>query len=68
MRSLLVSLLALGAQLTKAFTPTTPEVAWQSMQPGWNLGNTLDAIPSEGDWGNTASADVFTKIKAHGYK
>lgn len=61
-------MLALGAQVTQAFTPTTPEAAWPSLHPGWNLGNTLDAIPSEGDWGNTASADVFTKIKAHGYK
>lgn len=69
MWSLLVSLLAIGAQLTKAFTPTTPEVAWQSMHPGWNLGNTLDAIPTEGDWGNPpVTADVFTKIKAQGYK
>ena len=30
------------------------------MDPGWNLGNTLDAVEDEGDWNNPkVTADTF---------
>lgn len=31
------------------------------MNPGWNLGNTLDAVEDEGDWNNPkVTPDTFT--------
>ena len=38
------------------------------MQPSWNLGNTLDAIPDETSWGNPAvTKAVFDKIRSQGF-
>jgi hypothetical protein len=40
-----------------------------AMQPSWNLGNTLDAIPDETSWGNPlASRELFRTIRGHGYR
>ena len=30
----------------------TPADLLENMSPGWNLGNTLDAVPTEGSWNN----------------
>ncbi|KAF2007244.1 glycoside hydrolase family 5 protein [Amniculicola lignicola CBS 123094] len=39
------------------------------MQPGWNLGNTLDAVETEGSWNNPpVVASTFDDIKAAGFK
>ena len=39
-----------------------------AMQPSWNLGNTLDAIPDETSWGNPAvTKAVFDKIRSQGF-
>ena len=39
-----------------------------AMQPGWNLGNTLDAIPDETSWGNPpVTKALFDTIKAQGF-
>jgi len=32
--------------------PTAAQDVVAAMQPGWNVGNTLDAIPNETSWGN----------------
>ncbi|KAI0533022.1 putative cellulase [Xylaria digitata] len=40
-----------------------------AINPGWNLGNTLDATPDEGSWNNPpVQAETFTDIKAAGFK
>lgn len=40
-----------------------------AMQPSWNLGNTLDAIPDETSWGNPQTTKaMFDAIKAQGYR
>lgn len=40
-----------------------------AMQPSWNLGNTLDAIPDETSWGNPlATKALFDTIKAQGFR
>ncbi|WP_194891396.1 cellulase family glycosylhydrolase [Catenulispora pinisilvae] len=40
-----------------------------AMQPGWGLGNSLDAIPDETAWGNPPiSQDLLLKVKSLGYK
>ncbi|TNH31733.1 cellulase [Micromonospora orduensis] len=39
-----------------------------AMQPGWNLGNTLDAIPDETAWGNPlVTQALLRKVKSEGY-
>ncbi|WP_037682451.1 cellulase family glycosylhydrolase [Streptomyces griseus] len=40
-----------------------------AMQPSWNLGNTLDAIPDETSWGNPLTTKaLFDTIKAQGFR
>lgn len=41
----------------------------EAMQPGWNLGNTLDATPNETAWGNPLTTrELIQHIKAQGFK
>jgi endoglucanase len=41
----------------------------EAMEPGWNVGNTLDAIPDETSWGNPLiSGELLDTVKAAGYK
>ncbi|KAK1456202.1 endoglucanase B [Colletotrichum cuscutae] len=41
----------------------------KAMTPGWNLGNTLDAIPNEGSWNNPPVVEkTFDDVKAAGFK
>ena len=64
--TLLWSLLWLGSPVHAA-SPMQQYV--DAMQPGINLGNTLDAIPDETSWGNPpATQALFQKYKAAGYK
>jgi len=40
-----------------------------AMQPGWNLGNTMDAIPDETSWGNPRTTRVLLHhVRSQGYK
>jgi endoglucanase len=40
-----------------------------AMQPGWNLGNTLDAIPDETSWGNPRTTQTLLRhVRSQGYK
>ncbi|QSZ37319.1 hypothetical protein DSL72_009417 [Monilinia vaccinii-corymbosi] len=51
-----------------AFTPVTASAAFAALNPGWNLGNTLDATPDEGSWNNPAvNAGTFAAVKAEGF-
>ncbi|NUT54063.1 MAG: cellulase family glycosylhydrolase [Saccharothrix sp.] len=39
-----------------------------AMQPGWNLGNTLDAIPDETSWGNPRTTQALLRhVRSQGY-
>ncbi len=41
----------------------------EAMQPGWNLGNTLDASPTETSWGNApATQELIQQVAAQGFK
>lgn len=41
----------------------------QKMSPGLNLGNTLEAIPSETSWGNPKTTEAFFRaVKAAGFR
>ncbi|KAL1887901.1 hypothetical protein Sste5346_009905 [Sporothrix stenoceras] len=51
------------------FTPITAADFVQRLNPGWNLGNTLDAIPDEGSWNNAkVTPDVLATIKRAGFR
>ncbi|MFY1674545.1 cellulase family glycosylhydrolase [Plantactinospora sp. WMMB334] len=45
-----------------------PMAAVAAMQPGWNLGNTLDAIPDETAWGNPLTTQAMLRhVRSQGY-
>ncbi|MEV0001814.1 cellulase family glycosylhydrolase [Micromonospora sp. NPDC050980] len=55
--------------------PTTPAPTGDpmatvaAMQPGWNLGNTLDAIPDETAWGNPLTTQALLRlVRSQGYR
>lgn len=51
------------------FTSISAPDYFAAINPGWNLGNTLDALPNEGSWNNPpAQAVTFDQIKAAGFK
>jgi endoglucanase len=54
---------------TGTFTPVSASAAFAGLNPGWNLGNTLDAIPDEGSWNNPpVQATTFSEVHAKGFK
>ncbi|GGS29113.1 endoglucanase [Streptomyces humidus] len=58
---------ASSARLPRPTAASVDTVA--AMQPSWNLGNTLDAIPDETSWGNPpATKALFDTIKAQGFR
>jgi endoglucanase len=63
-----------GAPDSSARTPgfmrdlTSVEMSKQ-MSPGWNLGNTLEALPDETSWGNPrATQELMNAVRAAGFK
>ncbi|CAE6426583.1 unnamed protein product [Rhizoctonia solani] len=71
MVSLLVVLAALasGRNALATFTPLSAKETFARMSPGWNLGNTLDALPTEGGWNNPPVQNVtFSQIYADGFR
>ncbi|MFF9277072.1 cellulase family glycosylhydrolase [Streptomyces griseosporeus] len=70
----LVTLLGLGAGTAPAApgrhrVPVSAMDAVAAMQPSWNLGNTLDAIPGETSWGNPpATRELLHTIRAQGFR
>ncbi|MEU5592682.1 cellulase family glycosylhydrolase [Streptomyces sp. NPDC020298] len=67
----LFPLLPATAQAADPPPPSAPAArsAVAAMQPGWNLGNTYDAIPDETSWGNPpVTRALFRKVKSQGFK
>ncbi|XXH01006.1 hypothetical protein Hte_007357 [Hypoxylon texense] len=51
------------------FSPISAADYIAAINPGWNLGNTLDAVPNEGSWNNPpVVASTFEDVKAAGFK
>ncbi|MEU6074090.1 cellulase family glycosylhydrolase [Micromonospora sp. NPDC047074] len=49
--------------------PADPMATVAAMEPGWNLGNTLDAIPDETSWGNPLTTQALLRhVRSQGYK
>ncbi|KAF2476416.1 endoglucanase B [Lindgomyces ingoldianus] len=58
-----------GTKCTGTFTPISASSFIAAMNPGWNLGNTLDAVQNEGDWNNPpVVASTFDDVKVAGFK
>ncbi|WP_239163587.1 cellulase family glycosylhydrolase [Paractinoplanes rishiriensis] len=48
--------------------PSSPMARVAAMQPGWNLGNTFDAIPDETSWGNPRTTpELLHFVRSQGY-
>ncbi|EMD65765.1 glycoside hydrolase family 5 protein [Bipolaris sorokiniana ND90Pr] len=54
---------------TSKFTPLSAGTFFAKLNPGWNVGNTLDAVQNEGDWNNPpVVASTFDDVKRAGFK
>jgi aryl-phospho-beta-D-glucosidase BglC (GH1 family) len=60
---------ASGLQCNSTFSSVSASEFIQKLQPGWNLGNNLDATPTEGSWNNPpVVASTFDTVKKGGFK
>ena len=51
------------------FTPISASAFTAALHPGWNPGNTMDAVPDETSWGNPLLVNsTFTNAKMVGFK
>lgn len=51
------------------YVPSTARGVVAAMQPSWNLGNSLDAIPNETAWGNPpATKALFDAVREKGFR
>ncbi|MEV7027062.1 cellulase family glycosylhydrolase, partial [Kitasatospora sp. NPDC093558] len=58
-----------AAEAAGARVPHDPMAAVAQMQPSWNLGNTLDAIPGETSWGNPLTTKaLFDHLRSEGFR
>ncbi|OQE23791.1 hypothetical protein PENSTE_c008G08988 [Penicillium steckii] len=58
-----------GATCTGTFSAISASDYVAKLHPGWNLGNTLDAVPDEGSWNNApVVASTFQTAKDAGFK
>jgi endoglucanase len=58
-----------AVQCNGIFSPITGDEWVKKVNPGWNLGNTLDAVPNEGSWNNPpVKPDTFDQVKKAGFK
>ncbi|MFE4870353.1 cellulase family glycosylhydrolase [Streptomyces sp. NPDC056682] len=58
-----------AAEAAAAKVPHDPMAAVAQMQPSWNLGNTLDAIPDETSWGNPLTTKAtFDGLRSQGFR
>jgi endoglucanase len=66
--ALLGQVSAAGVECPGTFEKVSATTWANSANPGWNLGNTLDALPTEGSWGNVANFSTFDDLKHGGFK
>ncbi|KAI0015470.1 putative cellulase [Xylariomycetidae sp. FL0641] len=58
-----------AAACSGTFEPISASEYVSAINPGWNLGNSLDATPDEGSWNNPpVKAETFADVKAAGFK
>lgn len=57
------------ANCSNSFEPISAKTWVNGVNPGWNLGNTLDAVPTEGSWNNPpVDFSTFDDVKGAGFK
>ncbi|MGI5192604.1 glycoside hydrolase family 5 protein [Streptomyces sp. CA-288835] len=57
------------AAAAPAPVPDNAMAAVAAMQPGWNLGNSLDAVPNETNWGQPRTTEtLLDSVRAQGFK
>ncbi|KAE8354583.1 glycoside hydrolase superfamily [Aspergillus coremiiformis] len=57
------------AQCSGSFDAISASDFVARITPGWNLGNTLDAVPNEGSWNNPpVEESTFDYVKSAGFK
>jgi endoglucanase len=67
--SLLTPVSAATTTCNGTFSPITASTFVSALNPGWNLGNTLDATPTEGSWNNPpVVSSTIDDVKAAGYQ
>lgn len=60
---------ALGANCTGSFDAISASDFVEKINPGWNLGNSLDATPNEDSWNNPlVQESTFDYVKSAGFK
>ncbi|KAB8264622.1 glycoside hydrolase superfamily [Aspergillus pseudonomiae] len=60
---------ALGANCTGSFDAISASDFVAKINPGWNLGNSLDATPNEDSWNNPpVQESTFDYVKSAGFK
>ena len=67
----LLPLLPTTARAADPPPPSSPNArsTVAAMQPGWNMGNTYDAIPDETSWGNPpVTRELLKKVRSQGFK
>ncbi|MFD7014698.1 cellulase family glycosylhydrolase [Streptomyces sp. NPDC059928] len=58
-----------AAEAAAAKVPHDSMAAVAQMQPSWNLGNTLDALPDETSWGNPLTTKAtFDGLRSQGFR
>ncbi|CAD0114399.1 unnamed protein product [Aureobasidium uvarum] len=58
-----------GVICNGTFSPISAQTWVDGMNPGWNLGNTLDAAPDEGSWNNPpVVASTVDDVKKAGFR
>ncbi|KAI4593289.1 hypothetical protein KJ359_009820 [Pestalotiopsis sp. 9143b] len=66
---LCTQLIQAQASCSGLFSAITASAFVDSLNPGWNLGNTLDAFPTEGSWNNPAvDSSTFDDVVNAGFK
>ncbi|KAL9079214.1 MAG: hypothetical protein Q9157_001883 [Trypethelium eluteriae] len=67
--SLFIKLAAASVTCNNTFDSISATTWVNGVNPGWNLGNTLDATPTEGSWNNPpVDFSTFDDIKNSGFK
>jgi endoglucanase len=72
-RQLVIAALAAAAEAqlmcNGRFATISASTYVKNLNPGWNAGNTLDAMPTETSWGQPLLVNsTFTNVKNHGFK
>ncbi len=58
-----------AAECAGSFEPISAIDYVAAINPGWNVGNSLDSIPNEDSWNNPpVQAETFDAVKAAGFK